>query len=56
MHIPILPEERFHEDPPDYALLLAWNYADAILQKEKKYIENGGRFILPTPKPRVIPK
>ena len=54
MHIPIFPEERFHGDPPDYALLLAWNYADAILQKEKEYRQKGGKFILPIPEPRVI--
>jgi len=54
MHIPIFPEEKFHEDPPDYALLLAWNYADAILQKESKYGQNGGKFILPIPEPKVI--
>ena len=54
MHIPIFPEERFHGDPPDYALLLAWNYADAILQKEQEYRQKGGKFILPIPEPKVI--
>ncbi|MBU4311534.1 MAG: class I SAM-dependent methyltransferase, partial [Candidatus Omnitrophica bacterium] len=33
-HIPVFPVKKFHEEPPDYALLLAWNYADEILQKE----------------------
>jgi hypothetical protein len=54
MHISIFPEEKFHEDPPDYALLLAWNYADEILQKESGYRKRGGEFILPIPEPRVI--
>jgi SAM-dependent methyltransferase len=54
MHIPIFPEEKFHENPPDYALLLAWNYANEILQKESKYRQNGGKFILPIPEPEVI--
>ena len=54
MHIPIFPEEKFHEEPPDYALLLAWNYADDILQKESEYRQNGGKFILPIPEPKVI--
>lgn len=54
MHIPIFPEEKFHEDSPDYALLLAWNYANEILQKESKYRQNGGKFILPIPEPEVI--
>lgn len=54
MHIPVFPEEEFHEEPPDYALLLAWNYADEISQKESKYRQNGGKFILPVPQPKVI--
>jgi methylation protein EvaC len=54
MHVPIVSEDRFHKEPPDYALLLAWNYADAILEKEKKYRENGGKFILPVPESEVV--
>ncbi len=54
MHIPIFPEEKFHKDIPNYSLLLAWNYADAILQKEQKYRRKGGKFILPLPDPKII--
>jgi len=54
MHIPVFPETRFHETPPDCALLLAWNYADEILQKEAEYRQAGGKFIVPIPKPRIV--
>jgi len=54
MHIPVFPESHFHEFPPDYALLLAWNYADAILQKEHEYRQAGGKFIMPIPKPQIV--
>ena len=54
MHIPIFKEEKFHREPPNYVLLLAWNYADAILQKEQKYRRKGGKFILPLPDPKII--
>jgi len=54
MHIPVFPESHFHESPPDYALLLAWNYAGKILQKEVVYRQAGGRFILPLPKPQLV--
>lgn len=52
--IPIFPESRFHDLQPDYALLLAWNYSDSILEREKVYRQAGGKFILPLPKPTVI--
>jgi len=49
MNIPVREPAAFRADPPDYALLLAWNYRDAILEKEVRFRENGGRFIVPVP-------
>ena len=54
MHIPIFPESHFHEFLPDYALLLAWNYADEILQKEHEYRQAGGKFIVPIPRLQIV--
>lgn len=53
-HIPVLAEEKFQEDYPDYAVLFAWNFADEILQKQRQYREGGGKFILPVPTPRIL--
>jgi SAM-dependent methyltransferase len=53
-HIPIGPERWILERRPDYALLLAWNHADAIVAKNKEYARRGGRFIHPVPLARVL--
>ncbi len=53
-HIPVLPTKHVRTDKPDYALLLAWNYATEILEREREYRESGGRFIVPIPEPRII--
>ncbi len=45
MHIPIKSHEAFMVDKPPYALLLAWNHKKEILDKEKGYRNNGGKFI-----------
>jgi len=50
-HIPIVSEDVFHRNPPDYALLLAWNYANEIKEKEKN---TGVKFIVHIPYARVI--
>lgn len=46
-HIPVVDIEWARNNPPDYYLLLAWNYKDAILEKEKEYLKSGGKFIMP---------
>lgn len=47
MHIPTIDSISAHQDLPDYFLLLAWNYLEVILEKEQKFLEAGGAFILP---------
>ncbi|MFH1827833.1 MAG: class I SAM-dependent methyltransferase [Nanoarchaeota archaeon] len=50
-HIPIVSPDVFHDNLPDYALLLAWNYADEIKEKEK---DTGIKFIIHIPYARIL--
>ncbi len=45
--IPIVHISDARKNPPDYFLLLAWNYKDAVLAKEKAFRDAGGKFIIP---------
>lgn len=56
MHIPVVSPDKFHEDSPDYALMLPWNFEEEILVKEKDFLMNGGKWIVPIPFVRVIKK
>ena len=46
-HIPIISRKDAEKKLPDYFIILAPNYSDVILKKEKEFIRNGGRFIIP---------
>ena len=53
-HIPIKSDEQLLLDSPDYAVLLAWNFADEIIANNKQFLENGGKFIVPIPTPKIV--
>ena len=52
--IPILPADELYVRKPDYVVILAWNFANSIMEKHKRYHEEGGRFILPMPEPKIV--
>jgi C-methyltransferase C-terminal domain len=52
--LPIRPPERLLQDQPDYALLLAWNFAPEIIKRETEFQKRGGRFIVPIPEPKIV--
>jgi methylation protein EvaC len=54
-HIPVRPYADFAARPPDFALLFAWNHAKEILEKEKAFVAEGGRFIVYVPRVKVVP-
>ncbi len=53
-HLIIEKTEKLLEDMPDYVLILAWNYQREIIVQEAKYLESGGKFIIPIPNYKVI--
>ncbi len=54
MHIPIHKDEKIVQEKPDYALILAWNFAKEIMANMEEYKNQGGKFIVPIPHPLII--
>ncbi len=53
--IPIISEERSRELAPDYYLALPWHFLDEFLDREREFLDRGGRFIVPMPSVRIVP-
>lgn len=52
--IAVVHDNFLEGDSPDYALLLAWNFADEIMENLKKFKKKGGKFIIPIPHLKVL--
>ncbi len=45
LHLPTLPSSALYDRKPDAVVVLAWRYADAIIDKHQQYLSQGGKFI-----------
>jgi hypothetical protein len=52
--IPIYSEEYMRSVHPDYLLILPWHFISEFKEREKDYLNKGGKFIVPCPKFEVI--
>ena len=48
-HIPVVDRESVNLNDYDYVFLGAWNFKDVIANKEREFVENGGKFITHVP-------
>lgn len=53
LHVPVLPSDALYEKNPDYVVILAWNFAQPIMEKHAAFAEAGGRFIVPLPQVEI---
>lgn len=50
--IPIVNKQQLIKDPPDYLIILSWNFSDEIIEKVSKIYN--GKYIIPIPHFTVI--
>lgn len=52
--IPIISEEQARLEKPDYFLILPWYFIEEFVKRENKFLQNGGKFLIPLPEFKVI--
>jgi SAM-dependent methyltransferase len=55
-NIHIISEQSIKKQQPDYKLVLPWHFKKEIIQREKKYLKDGGILIFPLPTIKIINK
>lgn len=53
-NIPIISEEEAKAKNPDYFLVMPWHFKNNILQRERDYLQKGGKMIFPLPEIEII--
>ena len=53
-HIPIISEVEARKINPDYFFVLPWHFKDGIIRRERKFLQDGGKFIFPFPEIEII--
>ena len=53
-HIIVKPTKTIYEKKPDYLFILAWVHAKKIIENNKKYLDEGGHFIVCFPEIKII--
>ncbi len=57
VHLPTYSSQMLYEkNKPDYVILFAWSFVEEIKKRHKTFLENGGKFIIPLPKVKIIKK
>ena len=54
--IPVVNDAQLMKDQPDYAMIMAWNFAKEIMGNLQAYKDKGGKFIIPIPEFKVLPR
>ena len=54
--IPVQGTDAVYQHNPGMIVIFAWRYADPIIAKHAKYLEQGGKFVIPLPKVRIVGK
>lgn len=53
-NIPIISEEKARRLKPDYFLSLPWHFKREFIERESRFLKEGGKFIFPLPEVEIV--
>jgi SAM-dependent methyltransferase len=53
-HLPVYDSSQLLERQPDLVVILAWTYADTIINRNREFLKRGGHFLVPLPELKVV--
>jgi len=53
-NVEIISEAQARAERPDYFLVMPWHFFDEFKEREREFLEGGGKFILPLPEVRIV--
>ena len=53
-NIPIVSEDEARKQHPDYFLVLPWHFKSEFLERESRFLKEGGKFIFPLPEVEIV--
>jgi hypothetical protein len=54
VRLPIKATTELQDSPPDFLLILPWNFAEEIVEQQAEYARQGGTFLRAIPYPQLI--
>ena len=53
-NIPIISEQEAHAMEPDYLFVLPWHFRDNLIERERAFLQGGGKMIFPLPEIAIV--
>ncbi|HEY1789830.1 MAG TPA: class I SAM-dependent methyltransferase [Verrucomicrobiae bacterium] len=55
-NIPIISEAESRKQKPDFYFVLPWHFIKEFKQREREFLDRGGKFVVPMPRVEIIGK
>lgn len=52
--IPIISEQEARDRKPDYLFVLPWHFMNEFVERERAFLQSGGKFIIPLPDLQIV--